>query len=272
MNKTGLHIRLSTSIDAVAQRAANLGLPFFQTFAFYNTKQANADPTQEQIENFITLRKQFGPLFLHASYWINLGHTSPNITKLLDKELALSQKLGFNFFVVHPGSVGPLYTREQSIQTVAQQIDRALEKFPNITMLLENIAHKKRALGGNIQELAQIYELTKHKERVGFCIDTAHAYAFGYDLVNEQDAFLNLITRTLGLENIKLIHVTDTREELASAIDTHEIPGHGNIGRFALQRFIGHPTLKDIPVIIELPAVSEQQEELAIKEILNWQE
>lgn len=272
MDKIGLHIRLETSIDKVAHKALQLQLPFFQTFTMRAKSQKYQEPTVEHKKEFIRLRPNFGSLYLHASYWINCAHFSTTIGMLLDREIALAQELGFDYFVIHPGAVGTQYSRQESIKQTAHRINTITKKYSQITILLENVAHARKAIGGNIEELAIIMQYINSPERVGFCIDTAHAYAFGYDISNpqEQDLFINLLHQKLTCEKIKLIHLTDTHKALGSCIDAHALPGAGYIGPQALQRFMRHPTLKSVPVILELPAVSEKDELHALHLVRNW--
>ncbi len=271
-SKTGLHIRLTSHITDVIDKAHRLRVPFFQTFILYANHGTARAPHETHIKHFLHARANFGPLYLHASYWINCAHCAGSISTLLERELMLAQQLQFNFFVIHPGAVQAQKDRTTCLANIARNINTTLKKYPDITILLENVAHTHRALGGDIKELAYILRLIDIPERIGFCIDTAHAYAFGYNIAQpyEQDQFIALLEQELTPEKIKLIHLTDTHKECGSAIDAHVFPGAGNIGQTALQRFIRHHTLKDVPIILELPFTDESDEARALDEVNMW--
>src|SRR5437667_347320 len=81
----------------------------------------------------------------------------------------------------------------------------------DITIVLENTCHGKLAVGSDILDFKVLLEKINKPERIGFCIDTAHAYSFGYDIADDQmqDDFIRLLESTIGIERIKLIHLND---------------------------------------------------------------
>ena len=105
-----------------------------------------------------------------------------------------------------------------------------------------------------------------------FKYDTAHAYSYGYDVAQSesQQAFINFLDATIGIERIKLIHLNDTVEQLGSFIDRHGIMGQGNIGEHALKNFAMHPALCTIPLLMELPELSIEQELLILEKVRSW--
>ncbi len=109
-------------------------------------------------------------------------------------------------------------------------------------------------------------------EKVGFCIDTAHAYAFGYNVADEQeqDAFIDLIGKTIGFDALSLIHLNDTKELLSSKRDRHDIIGQGMIGAHHLKRFMHHPKLVSVPVLLELPSLPEEEQKAILHTVNSW--
>jgi len=271
VNKFGLHIRLIDQISNVAQKALRLQLPYFQTFLIDSSKRF-IKLTSRDKEKFALVRNQFETLFLHASYWINCANPNPIADRLLERELFIAQNLGFNYLIIHPGSINKEQSREEALHVIAKRINRMLNKFPDITILLENIAHAKRSIGGDLEELRTIYDQIIIPERVGFCLDTTHAHAYGYDLIEKQDDFITYLEQILSLQNIKLIHLNDTIKPMGSRIDLHAIPGKGKIGKEKLLRFVQHPILKKIPIILELPRLDEEKERLILENMKNNKE
>ena len=81
---------------------------------------------------------------------------------------------------------------------------------------------------------------------------------------------MTLLENTLGKERIALLHVNDTYEERGSKIDKHEIPGQGELGKKVLQRFIHHPLVRNVPLIIEPPALNDEQLRTVYQDVVGW--
>ncbi len=267
--QAGLHIRLETTMSSVAQKAHELTAPFFQTFAIFPCGRYLQLSPQDQ-HTFLELRKQFGPLFLHASYWINSATYTDQTTRLLERELTYAQVLGFDYLILHPGAHSQTQTKQEGIDTIARQLNAMLEKFGTVDIVLENVAHADRSIGGALEELHAIKQLVDDPARIGFCIDTAHAYVYGYniEIPDEQERFIDQLEQLLEFATIKIIHLNDTRQACGSHIDQHAIPGSGLIGLPALQRFATHPMFADTPMLLELPPL-EQSKELRILNEIN---
>src|SRR5205814_3541741 len=135
--------------------------------------------------------------------------------------------------------------------------------------LLENTCHGNLAVGSDITDFKQVLEKIDKPERIGFCIDTAHAYSFGYKITDQQSQldFIRLLDATLGLERIKLIHLNDSAESFSSRIDRHAVFGKGKIGFETLVQFAQQPLLQHIPIILEMPELALEEEKLILKEL-----
>src|SRR5207244_2099203 len=109
-------------------------------------------------------------------------------------------------------------------------------------------------------------------DKIVFCIDTAHAYSYGYNLVDleSQKQFIHLIEECIGFKRVVLIHLNDTQEKLGSYIDKHALLGEGKIGLEPLKHFILHPHIINIPLILELPIVSEEEELTLLHKVAQW--
>jgi deoxyribonuclease-4 len=109
-------------------------------------------------------------------------------------------------------------------------------------------------------------------DRIRFCIDTAHAHAYGYDIATpeNQKKFIQLIDDTVGIDMVELIHLNDATYPLASRIDKHAVPGKGTIGINALHSFAMHPKLTHIPLILELPHLSQEEDEAILRIVREW--
>lgn len=272
MNQIGIHIRLTSTINDVINKAIRLNLPLFQTFAVTDLGHV-IKLEQADIDNYLILRrKHFKNLYLHSSYWVNLSRDNQRSYKTFLRELALAQKLEFTHFILHPGAAEMKSKKDAGISTLAKYLNSVLTSDSPIKILLENTAHGGRSIGSNLHDFKDLLKQITHPEKLEFCIDTSHAYAYGYDLSTQTglNEFIELLKETITLEKIALIHLNDTTENLGAKIDKHELPGHGHIGKDLLKMFVQHSNLKHIPIIMELPKLEEPDELKIIQEVQDW--
>ena len=57
-------------------------------------------------------------------------------------------------------------------------------KKNTVNILLENSAGQKNSIGSSLDEIAEILDKLNSRN-FGFCLDTCHAFAAGYDLSNQ---------------------------------------------------------------------------------------
>ncbi|MBV9169581.1 MAG: TIM barrel protein, partial [Chloroflexi bacterium] len=96
--------------------------------------------------------------------------------------------------------------------------------------------------------------------RLGLCMDTAHTFASGYDLrvdAGVQQA-LDEIDASIGIDRLRLIHANDSKVGLGSAVDRHENIGHGLMGADTFVHMLTHPSLRDLPWVLEVPGFEDK--------------
>ncbi len=96
-------------------------------------------------------------------------------------------------------------------------------------------------------------------ERLGFCLDTAHAWAAGIDVGEPGaiDAFLDDFDQRIGLERLVMLHLNDSKSERGSRLDRHEHLGAGRIGVPGLRHLLCHPALAHATYYLETPGMDE---------------
>lgn len=273
MKQVGLHIRLQETLVGIAQKAQVLDVPFFQCFMIDQNTNRIIRPTQEEIEGFTSLcSDKFMYRFLHASYWINLSAVDHFNSRLFEREFNLAEKLEFTHMILHPGAATGSKQRSPGIQALARALNRIFKYETPIKIVLENTAHGGISVGGDLNDFKMLLELIDQPEKLYFCLDTAHAYSYGYDISTESDQkrFIELVDKTMGLSQLALIHLNDTTEKKGSKIDRHAIPGKGNIGQESLQSFVNRPELKHLPLLLELPVMSIEEEKTILDQIKEW--
>lgn len=277
MTKIGLHLRITTNFIDMLEKAFALQLPIFQCFLIHQYTGNYVEYNKSTIAHFSRFQDYFVNTYLHGSYYINLAKTDTNHQPLLNREINLAKYLGFNNLILHIGAYKANVEKMEAIDTVVRVLNKTLKQENDLTIILENSAHGNKSLGGDLFDLYLIKSKIDYPEKLKFCIDTAHAYVYGYDITNNiglQD-FLEQIDAYLGLNNISLIHLNDTEEKLGSKIDCHSILGQGNLGVNTLKNFINHPLWhiknnKDVPIILELPMLPERQEIEALALVSSW--
>jgi deoxyribonuclease-4 len=274
MNKrVGLHIRLTENLEAAAQKALRLELPFFQCFLTHQDTNRLLQLSTQEIDLFVKeYRHQFAQLYVHGSYWINLAGIRKNGVRAYQRESMLAKKLGFTHMVLHSGSATGAASRQQGVEQFASVLNRILKYEHDLTLVIENTAHANMNVGSDITDFRLLLEKLDYPDKIKFALDTAHAFVYGYDVGTAlgQDQFLQLVHDTVNLERVVLLHVNDALKERGSCIDKHGVPGEGLIGGAMLKRFATHERCAHIPIIVELPVIPEYKEIEVLERVRTW--
>ena len=195
----------------------------------------------------------------HAGYLINLANPDPELHEksmgsFLD-ELHRCEALGLDRLNLHPGSHLKKLSVEAACDRVAESINRALAETQGVTIVIENTAGQGAYLGSKPEELQRIIAGVNDSSRIGFCIDTAHTFAAGYDLRDEKifEAFFAELDARIGLNYLRGMHLNDSKSDLASHHDRHESLGKGYIGWPLFESIARDARFENIPLIIETP-------------------
>jgi deoxyribonuclease-4 len=170
----------------------------------------------------------------HDSYLINLASPVPALRRRSRRsfiaELERCEALGIPYLVSHPGNY--LDDRERGIARNAASYAACLTAVPGrVTVLLETTAGSGTALGSRFEELAALVDAMPRAagRRIGFCADTCHLFAAGYDLVGGYDGVWDAFDRVLGLDRLICLHLNDSVGGLGSRRDRHALIGEGRL-------------------------------------------
>ncbi|MBE6156492.1 MAG: deoxyribonuclease IV [Firmicutes bacterium] len=199
----------------------------------------------------------------HAPYIINLANKekidSWNFSiSFLKNEIKRCESLGIKYIVIHPGSSVNL-TKEEGINNIIEALNIIITNDTKCMILLETMAGKGSECGRTLEEVKLILDGV-NSQNIGVCIDTCHLNDAGYNMA-EFDEFLLGFDKIIGINNIKCVHVNDSKNVLGAHKDRHENLGFGTIGFSALLNIINHEKLKNIPKILETPYVSREEGE-----------
>ena len=118
------------------------------------------------------------------------------------------------------------------------------------------MAGKGNEVGKTFEELREIINLSKNKDRLSICLDTCHIFDAGYDIVSNYENVKKEFDKIIGLDKISVIHVNDSKNILGSSKDRHENLGFGNIGFETLLKVIYDKDFKDVVKILETPYIN----------------
>ena len=144
---------------------------------------------------------------------------------------------------------------EIGIKRIIEGLNEVIIPGQDVQIALETMAGKGSECGRSFEELAMIFDGVTHNDRLSVCFDTCHTHDAGYNIVEDFDGVLNEFDKLIGVENIKVLHINDSKNECGMRKDRHENIGYGKIGFKPLHYIVHHPQLTDIPKILETPYV-----------------
>lgn len=259
--RIGFHAPIAGGLQNALLKAHELGCTAVQIFS-RNPRGWTARPlVAEEIERFQVVRAEtkISPVVIHASYLINLAAADPVIreksTVAFREEIERGIRLSADYLVVHPGSAKGACEAD-GVRTCAASLARACEGLDlgSFRILIENTAGQGDCIGHRFEHLRDIIEACSGLN-LGVCLDTAHAFAAGYDIRDEDGltATLEALDHNVGVENIPVVHFNDSKAAYNSRVDRHWHLGEGLIGSEALARIVRHPKLTHAAFLLETP-------------------
>ena len=200
-------------------------------------------------------------VIIHAPYIVNLARKDPEkfdfAVRFIATELSGVHNIGCKYLVLHPGSAVDS-ERSDALNQVARGINEIIKLTPNArsVIAIETMAGKGNEVGRTFEEIKFIIDNVCDKSRVGVCLDTCHINDGGYDLVNNYEGVISEFDEIIGLEYLKVIHVNDSKNPLASHKDRHENIGFGNLGFETIMKIFNDSRFNNIPKILETPYVA----------------
>ncbi len=262
--RIGLHTSIAGALERSALKAAELGANTFQIFSSSPRQWKASVPSLPAIRLLNAAREKHDlyPLAIHDNYLINLASAHEKIREMSIEafrgELVRAAAIGAEYLIAHPGNYKG-HTVEQGILHFLEGVGKASNglKLGNLMLLIENTVGAGAQLGGRFEELHVMREFAPKLTDVpiGFCLDTCHLLASGFDIANA-DGLREMLAeadRLLGLNNVRVIHANDSKGALGSHVDRHQNIGHGNIGLDGFRRILQHPRLRSKAFILETP-------------------
>jgi deoxyribonuclease IV len=260
MVKVGVHVSIAGSLDLAVDRAMNAGCDVFQIFS-RNPRGWRFGPLSDEISNaFIAKIQSSGIIPVdHMPYLPNLASPKPDLyeksVSTLSAELERCNRLKIPYLVTHLGHHLGDGIAEGRLRVI-NAINTALGNSENnVILLLENTAGEKNSVGSSFEHIRGIMDGLEKNNRVGVCLDTCHAFAAGYELRTEAGIADTLaqFEDHIGIKNLRIIHLNDSKGDLGSSLDRHEHIGMGFINEDGFRRILHHPVFSALPLICETP-------------------
>jgi len=267
----GAHVSAEGGVENAPLEASRIGATAFALFTRSQRMWRSRPLSEDTIERFRAHCAEAGYspecILPHDSYLINLGAPDPEILAksreaFLD-ELRRCEQLGLTLLNFHPGAHKKLMSDEQCLDRVAQSIDLGLERTGGVTAVVEITAGQGSNVGRTFEQLAYLIDRVSHKSRVGVSLDTAHAFAAGYDLRSDYEGVMAQLDRIVGLRYLKGMHLNDSSTALGSRKDRHASLGDGQIGWAPFRSLVCDPRTDGIPLILETPAPERWPDEIS---------
>ncbi|MFD1570818.1 deoxyribonuclease IV [Halorubrum laminariae] len=255
--RVGAHVSIAGGVDNAVANQLDVGGNCGQIFT--HSPQVWQDPNigDEEAERFRggTERELAGPWVIHTSYLVNLCTPKEGLReKSLDSmqaEVDAADKLGIPYVNVHLGAHTGAGV-DGGLDNAASVIDE-LDVPDGVTILIESDAGAGTKLGGEFEHLAGVIDRTETD--IDVCLDTAHAFAAGYDLSTPEavDQTIAEFDDVVGLDHLRYVHLNDSKHACGTHKDEHAHIGEGEIGEAGMEWFLNHPAVADVPLALETP-------------------
>jgi deoxyribonuclease IV len=258
----GAHVSTGGGLVRAIERAEERTCDAIQIF---NQSPRMWRPTRYSDDDFAEFREamkrsRVEVVAIHMIYLINPAAKDKEMRRKslesLTHALRVGDGIGALGVVVHPGALKD-DTRSNARKRAIRLIKEALARSERCPIIYENTAGSPQLLGLDFDETAELIERTGGPKRLGLCIDSCHLHATGYDVRTPEGTkeLVDEIDAKVGLDQLKLLHVNDSRDERGSNRDRHAPIGKGEIGRKGFRAFLGDSRLQKVPAVLEGPGI-----------------
>ena len=281
--RIGHHTSIAGSLERSALSAVAIGANTFQIFSSSPRQWKASVPSVPAIRLLKNAREKHDltPLVVHDNYLINLAAANDQVraksVEAFRGEIERAVAIGAEYLVAHPGNHKGL-TVEQGILRFLEGVAEASRGLntQGLTLLIENTVGAGTQVGGRLEELHVMKEYGSSMTdlAIGFCLDTCHLLASGYDVASKEGLLKTVAEadRLLGLENVPVIHANDSKGQLSSHIDRHANIGEGYIGLEGFRRILAHPKLRNKAFILETPVDKDGDDRRDVETLKDlWQ-
>lgn len=256
----GAHLTASGGIQNTVEAATHLELNAMQIYTKNPRQWFSSKLKEDEIDEYLENVKVYDirKIFAHASPLLNISSHDKAILEKSQRsfldEINRAEILNLEGVVFHPGSYGGRNPAD-GLKVCAESLNFLIENTRryNTKLILENLPGEGRQVCRTFEEVRTVLDLVGEPRRVGFCLDTAHLFAAGYNLKTYR-AYMKMMSdleKTVGLDRLCLIHLNDSAKPMGSRQDRHAGIGKGLIGREFFYNILHDRRLKQVPFILE---------------------
>ena len=252
----GCHLSATLGYKGMINTALKIGASTFQFFTRNPQGGSKAKPLDlDDINAYNEISKinNFGPIVAHAPYTMNLAgldSTREFGIRIMKEDLERLNYVDNVYYNFHPGS-HVSFSEEEGINRIIDALNECVDSKDGVLVLLETMAGKGTEIGRNFYQIKKILENVNYPNRFGVTLDTCHVFDSGYDIRDSLKEVIDEFDRVIGLDKLKAIHLNDSKNELGSRKDRHEVLGGGKITLRALIDLVKYEPLHDLPFILE---------------------
>ena len=244
---------VANAVDRQVDDGGNCGQIFTHSPQVWQAP--NIDPDDAAAFRDRSAEHDVGPWVIHSSYLVNLCTPKDDLraksVESMQQEVDAAAELGIPYVNVHLGA----HTgagEQQGLDNAVSALDE-LDVPDGVTVLLESDAGSGTKLGDDFTHLG--YVLRESERDLEVCLDTAHAFAAGYDLSTPAgvDETFEELDAEVGVENLAYVHLNDSKHGCGTNKDEHAHVGEGEIGEAGMRAFVNHPAVADVPLVVETP-------------------
>lgn len=186
-------------------------------------------------------------LVVHSPFNINL--IKPGVEYALEsvaKDLRLVDRLvdpatrSRTGVVVHLGKNTEQLSFQECVEHFCRNIQEILYRTRenSARVILETSVKSKNDVFWSVESFGRLSQRLKnllgdsvYDSRIGYCIDTAHVFASGYDIRTEEGMrdYFRLWEEHIGVSRITLLHLNDSKLGLGCCRDLHQQLGKGEL-------------------------------------------
>jgi deoxyribonuclease-4 len=262
MSCVGGHVSVAGGLVNGILKAQKIGAKVIQIFGSSPRQWACRMPKKESVEEYLEAKKKSNieAVFLHAPYLVNIGtmndeHWLKSVNSLI-QHLQIVQMIEADGLVFHVGTIAKDSTRSKCLDRAVEGMRMILEHVPGTSQLIiENSAGGPGKIGSSLGDLSYLMKKIK-SQRVKICMDTAHAFESG--LIEkftkpEIKKLFDDFDEKIGIDNLIVLHVNDSKTAYKSFHDRHDNIGKGFIGIEGFRNLAQEKRVKEIPWILEVP-------------------
>ena len=255
--RVGAHESIAGGVANAVDRQLDDGGNCGQIFTHSPQVWQNPDIDEDDAAAFRERSREHdvGPWVIHSSYLVNLCTPKDGLREKsidsMQREVDAAALLDVPYVNVHLGA----HTgagESQGLDNAVSALDE-LDVPDGVTVLVESDAGSGTKMGDDFAHLG--YVLDESAQDLEVCLDTAHAFAAGYDLSTSEgvEETVEELDAEVGLDNLACVHLNDSKHECGTNKDEHAHIGEGLIGEDGMRAMLGHPDLRDLPFVLETP-------------------